>query len=89
MNDYKLRTRNPLLHVSKILLEEISSKFTRVVTTMVDDVTPFVNLWKSETTLLNRQLRRIFKDVKELYRRNEEFLGSLGKEFEDTATFLR
>ena len=71
-----------------MLADEISSKYTAVVTSMADDVTPFLDLMESELSLLERQLESVFRAAEELYRDNE-LLQSLGQELWETAELLR
>ena len=89
LNSYELRTKQALRRASKILRDELAFKYTLVVSSMADDVTPFMDLLERETTLVNRQLKGVLSGMKELYRANGAFLESLGEEFEQSAAFLR
>ena len=89
LNSYKLRTKQALRHASKILRDELAFKYTSVVSSMADDVTPFMDLLERETTLVDRQLKSVLRGMKELYRANGAFLESLGEEFEQSAAFLK
>ena len=91
LNSYELRTKQALRHASKILRDELAFKYKSVVSSMADDVTPFMDLLERETILVDRQLKIVLRGLTGhcTDTHMELFWKALGEEFEQSAAFLR